>query len=246
MPRFFVTEDSVNKDAGEITIIGDDARHIARSLRMAVGDEITVCDGSSMEYSCVLSYIRDEECRCSISAEALSSREPESKISLYMAYPKGDKMETIIQKAVELGASTIVPFESSRCIKRPKAEKIDKLTARLNRIAEEAAKQCGRAVIPKVTEPLSFKEAMSRACECELPLFCYECEDKGTLRGALEGARPSTIAVIVGAEGGFSQDEAEYAVSLGAKKVSLGKRILRCETAPLFTLSAICYELELR
>jgi len=246
MPRFFVTADLVDLESRSVSIIGDDARHIARSLRMAVGDEITVCDGSSKEYLCSLSYIRDGECRADIISEALAVSEPKSHITLYMAYPKGDKLETVIQKAVELGATKIVPFESSRCIKRPKAEKIDKLTSRLRRIAEEAAKQCGRAIIPEVSEPTSFKQAMSEASECQLCLFCYECEDKRSLKSALRGPFPSSIAVIVGAEGGFSKDEADYAESLGARPVSLGRRILRCETAPLFALAAISYQLELQ
>ena len=212
---------------------------------MAVGDELTVCDGSSSELLCRLERIRDEECELSIISEALSASEPRSSITLCMAYPKGDKLEMVIQKAVELGACRIVPFESSRCIKRPKAEKIEKLTARHARIAQEAAKQCGRAVIPAVSEPLSFKEMLKVAGEAELALLCYEGEMDSSLKAALPENAPASIAIIVGAEGGFSADEAEAAIGAGAVSVSLGKRILRCETAPSYVLSAISYKYEL-
>ena len=245
MPRFFVCREAVDRDGKAIRIEGDDARHIARSLRMACGDELTVCDGSSTEYFCKLERIRDEECLLSIISECQSASEPKSKITLYMAYPKGDKLETVIQKAVELGASRIVPFEASRCIKRPKAEKIDKLTARHQRIADEAAKQCGRAILPEVSDPKSFKEMLSELGEAKLSLLCYEGEEERSLKSALPEIAPESIAVIIGAEGGFSKDEAAAMEEKGAVLVSLGKRILRCETAPSYVLSAISYNYEL-
>ena len=244
MARFFVNKENISD--GKITIIGDDAHHIARSLRMAEGDEAVVCDGEGKEYRCVLSKIRDEECICNIIEEISSSVESPVSITLCMAYPKGDKLETVIQKAVELGAARIIPFESSRCIKRPKAEKADKQTQRLARIAEEAAKQCGRAKIPEVTRPVSFGQMLDMANESDLVLLCYENEDEKSLKSALSTPHvPGSIAVIVGSEGGFSPEEAKQAISAGAISVSLGKRILRCETAPAFVLSAISYALEL-
>ena len=245
MPRFFVRAEEVDREGGVVRIEGDDARHIARSLRMAVGDELTVCDGSYAELSCKLTRIRDEECTLEIISERISDREPACITTLYMAYPKGDKLETVIQKAVELGASRIVPFESSRCIKRPKAEKIDKITSRQNRIAEEAAKQCGRARIPEVCEPMSFGEMLADIKSCALALLCYEGEEGRTLKSALPECAPESIAVIVGAEGGFSEEEASAAEAAGAISVSLGRRILRCETAPSYVLSAISYQYEL-
>ena len=247
MPRFFVTRDLIDRENGYITITGDDARHIARSLRMAIGDEVTVADGASLEYACALEKIRDEQCLCRIISERQSAKEPPVFITLLMAYPKGDKLETVIQKAVELGASKIIPFESSRCIKRPKADKIDKVCARLSRIAEEAAKQCGRAILPVVSAPMSFKEAVDEATKSELALICYECEKEKSLRSLLSGvATPKSISVMVGAEGGFSHEEAELAIERGCRSVSLGERILRCETAPSYVLSAISYEYEMR
>ena len=244
MPRFFVKKDTILD--GKIYIREGDAHHIARALRMAEGDGVTVSDGEGTEYHCRLTRIRDEECECEILATETGTTESPVEITLCMAYPKGDKLETVIQKAVELGASRIIPFESSRCIKRPKAEKIDRQLARLSRIAEEAAKQCGRARIPTVTSPMSFSEMLKEASECELTLFCYEAEEEFSVKNVLKShTRPKSCAVIVGSEGGFSEEEAILAAESGAVTVSLGRRILRCETAPDFVLSAISYEYEL-
>ena len=244
MPRFFVEPDAIAD--GTATVTGGDAYHIARSLRMAVGDEITLADGSGKEYICRLTKIRDEECTAEILSEQASTSESPAEITLYMAYPKSDKLELIIQKSIELGAARIVPFESSRCIKRPKAEKIEKQTARLQRIAEEAAKQCGRAKLPVVAEPISFKKMLEEARAAELSLFCYEGQGTKSLKNVLStDSIPKTVSVIVGSEGGFSPEEAEAAEAAGLIPVNLGPRILRCETAPMYALSAISYQIEL-
>jgi 16S rRNA (uracil1498-N3)-methyltransferase len=244
MPRFFTPSDGIADDV--ITIKGDDAHHIARSLRMAEGDEITVCDMHGFEHTCRLTRIRDEECECQILSSKKGETEPPVHITLYMAYPKGDKLETVVQKAVELGAAKIVPFESSRCIKRPKADKADKTTARLQRIAEEAAKQCGRSVLPVVTSAVDFKTAITSAATADLPLFCYEGDGTKPIRQILEEHPTSaTVSVMVGCEGGFSLDEASAAIAAGLIPTGLGKRILRCETAPSYALSCISYFFEL-
>ncbi len=243
MPRFFVDKE-ISKD-GNILITGDDAFHIARSLRMAVGDIITVSDGEGTEFICRLIKIRDDVCECEITEEHLGGGESPIDITLFMAYPKGDKLETVIQKSVELGASKIIPFESSRCIKRPKAEKLAGQLARLSRIAEEAAKQCGRSKLPKIGLPLGFKEMLEAAKHSELALFCYEGEDTLSLKEALDSSKPATVSVVVGSEGGFSPEEARMATDAGLTSVTLGKRILRCETAPTFVLASIAYKFEL-
>ena len=244
MPRFFVPTE--NFDGNTVKITGDDSYHIARALRMAVGDEITLADMQGREHTCRLTKIRDEECECEILSTREGKTESPVEITLYMGYPKGDKLETVIQKAVELGAMRIVPFESSRCIKRPRQDKAEKQGARLSRIAEEAAKQCGRSRLPEVLPPISFKEAMERACAAELALFCYEGDGTVSLRSVLEDSKNAkTISVTVGCEGGFSRDEAETAISEGLTPVNLGPRILRCETAPTYVLSAISYVFEL-
>ncbi len=243
MARFFVNKEKIGEN--KIIIDGADAHHIARSLRMAEGDEAVVCDGEGHEYNCILTRIRDDECICEITEEIDGGTESPIEITLCMAYPKGDKLEVVIQKAVEMGVGRIIPFESSRCIKRPKAEKAEKQTARLSRISEEAAKQCGRAKIPTVSQPVSYSEMLKIASESELTLLCYENEDGRSIKNELQGKRPRSIALIIGSEGGFSQDEADLAIKNGAVSVSLGNRILRCETAPAFALSAISYEYEL-
>ena len=245
MARFFVTKESINDN--QITISGNDAFHIARALRMAVGDEVTVCDDDGTEYSTRLARIRDDECIAEIISEQAGSTESPVDITLFMAYPKGDKLETVVQKSVELGASAIVPFESSRCIKRPSADKADKITDRLSRIAGEAAKQCGRSKLPEVSRMIKFSELLGRIADYDLALFCYEGKGAESLKKTLEshGRSGTKLAVIIGSEGGFSKEEAESIIEKGAKCVNLGPRILRCETAPDYCLSAISYHFEL-
>ena len=245
MPRFFVPSENFCENLVKIT--GEDAFHIARALRMAVGNPITVCDMHGAEYSCRITKIRDEACECEILSKNEGKTESPVYVSLYMAYPKGDKLETVTQKAVELGASEIIPFESSRCIKKPKADKAERDMARLSRIAEEAAKQCGRSRLVKILPSLSYREMLNAISKSDASLFCYEGDGTKSLKEVLNSLPPSvkTIAVIVGSEGGFSVDEAEAAKSSGAFMVNLGPRILRCETAPSYILSALSYHFEL-
>jgi len=244
MPRFFTP--SNNFDGSTVKITGDDARHIARALRMAVGDEISVCDMQGREHLCRLTRIRDEECECEILESRDGNTESPVRITLYMGYPKGDKLEFVIQKAVELGASRIVPFESSRCVKRPKGDKIEKQTARLQRIAEEAAKQCGRARLAEVTQPISFKAAAEEAATADLALFCYEGDGTRSMKEILKESKDAkNVSIVVGCEGGFSTDEAALAASSGLKPTNLGPRILRCETAPIYALSCVSFFFEL-
>lgn len=246
MPRFFVPSDNFSEN-NKVKITGEDAFHIARALRMAVGDDLTVCDMHGSEYSCVLTRIRDEECECDILSKCEGKTESPVFISLYMAYPKGDKLEVVTQKAVELGASEIVPFESSRCVKKPKPEKAEREHARLSKIAEEAAKQCGRSRLVTIAPSLSYKEMIKRISAADAALFCYEGDGTRSLKEVLASLDESvkTIAVVVGSEGGFSLSEAEEAEKCGAKLVNLGPRILRCETAPAYVLSSISYHFEL-
>lgn len=246
MPNFFVDPSQIT--VGEVRIFGDDAHHIARSLRMAEGDIITVSDGKGTQYRARLTKIRDEECAAAIEDSREGYGEGPVKITLFMGYPKSDKLELIVQKATELGASAVVPFESSRCIKRPKAEKAEKSAQRLSRIAMEAAKQCSRSVVPEISRPISLSELTRRLADYDLSLFCYEgASPEHSCRRVLSEYRgtPRRVAVIVGCEGGFSAEEAELIVGAGAIPVSLGERILRCETAPDFILSLLSYHFEL-
>lgn len=246
MPRFFINRDALDPAADTLVIRGADAHHIARALRLAVGDPVTVCDDAGTVYDCRLTRIRDEEATCEILSRRAGTGESPVRIRLFMAYPKGDKLETVLQKAVELGAARITPFESERCIKRPPAEKLARIAERHAKIAEAAAKQCGRSVIPTVDAPLSFADALRAAADAELPLFCYEGQGTQSLRAVLEAhPAPRTASVIIGAEGGFSPAEAKAATDAGCIAVGLGERILRCETAPAYVLSALSYAYEL-
>ncbi len=247
MPRFFVSPEALLGDT--VALLGEDCRHVALSLRMAVGDDITLSDGEGKEALCRLTHITPERVEVEVLSRSEGRGELPVTVFLYQAMPKGDKLELIVQKAVELGACGIYPFESSRCITRVRAERVAKQTERLSRVAKEAAGQCGRSRLPEVGEPFSFAGALAHAREhADAILFCYEGEREKSLRAAIEAAKErgdTRLALFVGSEGGFSPEEAEAAISAGALPVSLGARILRCETAPLFALSCISYAYEL-
>ncbi len=248
MPRFFIRQEQIQGDT--VRIYGDDAFHISRSLRMACGEKITVCDMQGVEYECVLEQFSQSEVEARILSSRSSEREPACYIKLFQALPKGDKLDTVIQKAVECGASEIIPFESERCIVRVKADAEDKKQTRRQRIAVEAAKQCGRSTIPSVSATVSFEEAIRAAGECDLCLFCYEGDGTEPLGRILQRQRETlsatdrkmSVSIVIGSEGGFSHNEAERAEKAGLLMTGLGKRILRTETASGFVLSAlVCF-----
>ncbi len=247
MPRFFVTSDQI--EDGHITLRGDDAHHISRALRMAVGEHITVCDSAANEYECKLTAFLPDCVRGEILSVKKQETEPPCRLTLYQALPKGDKLDTVIQKSVECGASLIVPFESERCIVRAKPEAEPKKRERRERIAEEAAKQCGRGLLPKVHATVGFAEMLSMAKSADLVLFCFEGEGTEPISRILAEHSPRAgqeIALVVGSEGGFSLAEAEKAREAGFLMTGLGKRILRTETAPVFALACIAAALELQ
>ena len=249
MPRFFVSKDNINEEERIISIVGEDAFHIARSLRMAVGESLTVCDGEGRDYECKLVKIRDSEANCEILEVRDCPAEPPYKATVYQALVKGERLDVAIQKSVEFGASAIVPFESSRCIVRLKGEKEGAKSQRRRRIASEAAKQCGRGIVPTVSEPMSFSDMLAEAAKCDLAIFCYEKEGDRMLGATLEALRtnpPKTVAIVVGPEGGFSPDEAEKAETCGLSLLGIGKRILRTESAAAFVLACLSSEFELR
>ncbi len=247
MPRFFVRQDRVLNDC--ISIIGDDAHHIARSLRMAVGEQITVCDMQGNEYECkIKSFDEDREVIAQILSAKHSENEPRVYVRLFQALPKGDKLDTIIQKAVECGVGEIIPFESERCVVKIKSDAEERKTERRQRIAAEAAKQCGRSVIPEISPSVSFRDAIGKALESDICLFCYEgdgTEPLGAILHGFESDMPRSISLFIGSEGGFSIKETEAARALGMKMTGLGKRILRTETASGFVLACIVCATEL-
>lgn len=242
MPRFFVSKDAVA--GGEAVITGPDARHLARSLRMAEGDRITVCDGAGTDYFCRLTRIRDDEVRAAVLESARSEAEPPYRATVYQALVKGDRTDAVITKSVEFGASEIVFFESSRCIVRAKDESPNK-SQRRSRLASEAAMQCGRGRIPPVCGPLGFAEMLDCARSADIALFCYENEKKTRLPDVLPGVCPATVSIVIGPEGGFSAEEAELAAERGLIPVGLGERILRTESAAPFVLAVLSGKYEL-
>lgn len=236
MPRFFV--DSVSGD--KISIRGNDAYHIGRSLRMRLGDVITVC-ADRVEYRAKILSISDKEVVCDVLSAEESANEPTVNVVLYQALPKSDKMDLIVQKAVELGVYKIVPVITARCVSRPAKSGYEKRVERYNKIALEAAKQSGRGYVPEVTNFISFDECIAELKECDKSFMCYEkggvSLSKTGLSDAAEGVK--TIGLFIGCEGGFETHEAESCGLAGVTVVSLGPRILRCETAPLAALSVI-------
>ena len=246
MPRFFLPPAAFEGvSAGAlVTITGDDARHISLSLRMRVGDGVTLCDGAGVEYDGTLVSLTPTAVEVEISAPRKSTREMPVKVTLYQGLAKGDKMDTIIQKAVELGVFRIVPVTTARCIMKM-GDNADKKIARWQKIANEAAGQCGRGNLPEVVSPISFKEAATAAKADELSLFCYEELGKTqSLSALLPESAPATLSFFVGPEGGFDPREADAAVEAGIRLCGLGPRILRTETASGYVLAAIslCYE----
>ena len=246
MPRFFVTSSQIEGDV--VTILGDDARHISRALRMAAGEHITVCDMARTEYECELIAFLPDCVQAHVLFERESATEPPVHITLYQALPKGEKLDSVIQKAVECGASRIVPFESERCVVRAKPEAEAHKTERRTRIALEAAKQCGRGVLPEVCATVSFAQMLKAAREADTVLFCYEGDGTvpiGKLLRAQNIQKGSKLAIVIGSEGGFSLSEAQKAAENGFLMTGLGARILRTETASGFALACICCVLEL-
>lgn len=246
MPRFFVP--SADFDGDTVRITGDDARHIARALRMAVGETVTVCDMHGTTHTCVLEKITDDGSTARIVESVPSDTEPPHPITLYQAFPKGDKMDVIVQKAVESGACAIVPFLSERCVSRPDAKTVEKKRARWQRIALEAAKQCGRGIIPEVRRPLTYARMLDEASSASLPLFCYEGDGTSSLRAVLsaaDGGVVQSVSLVIGSEGGFSGGEAAAAAARGFCMCGLGRRILRCESASGFALACLAYAFEL-
>ncbi len=239
MPRIYINEKEIN-DA-TVILEGERAVHLSRSLRMRVGESVTLCNGERVDYEGVIENISSTQVCVKILRGEVSPAEPPYKARLFMALPKSDKMEMIVQKAVETGVYEIVPFISERCISRPDDSSGKKKVERWCKIAESAAEQCGRGIIPKVHGIVPYKTALEMAKNDDVRFVCYECERENSLAAKLGGIKnkETVISFFVGAEGGFSENEVKLAEECGITRVTLGKRILRCETAPLFVLSVM-------
>ena len=240
MHRFFANFDSIKDDM--IFIGGNDAHHISKVLRLKEDDEIIVCDKEGTDYHCSIKSLGKDAVEAWILKKEVSSSEPPIEITLYQGVPKGDKLETVIQKCVELGGVKIVPVAMKRSVAVIKDK--EKKKQRMQKIALEASKQCGRAKVPEVLEVLSFKEAIADAKENDLKILPYEAENKQKLKDILlENKNSIKIAIFIGPEGGFDEEEIKLAKDNGFKTVTLGPRIMRTETAPLACISAVMYEL---
>ncbi len=234
MPWFFC-EKPINSK--EYTIYGEDARHINKSLRMKPGELLTLCSAYKTEYTCAVTSVTDEAVNVEILSQKPCENEPNVRVALFQALTKGDKMELIIQKAVELGAAEIVPVLTSRCVSRPEGKSVNKKASRWQKIARQAAMQSRRGIIPAVKPVLSFSRAVQAASDYEKGLLFYEGGGQSVTE--LLSKETRSIAVFIGSEGGFSPAEVEEFRQAGGSVATLGKRILRAETAPLAALSVI-------
>ncbi len=238
MSKFFVPKGNVGDS--KITIEGEDVLHIRRVLRMKPGDRLRLCDSAGFDYTAVIEEI-GEKITCRIEDKEKSQTEPPVKVTLFQGIPKAAKMDYIIQKTVELGIYEIVPCMLNRCVSKIEG---DRKITRWQKIAEEAAKQSGRGIIPKVHAPVALSDAAEMMKKCDIVFVPYECEEQNSLKTALtQKENVRTAAFMVGPEGGFDQAEIAELSQKGIMPVSLGKRILRTETAGEAVLAMLMYEI---
>lgn len=238
MTRFFVAPGEMQPEFMVLT--GENAQH-GKVLRLKAGEEVLVCDGQGRECLCSVSDISDGQISLVVKHQQESDTEAQVRVSVYMAFPKGDKLEHVIQKATELGAYEIVAFPSARCVSRPDEKSLKKKQERWQKIAQSAAEQSGRGVIPRVMILPSYADAIKRAAQADKAILFYENERAVTLRMSLQTGEYQTVSLLTGPEGGLDASEVEKARDAGLDICTLGKRILRCETAPLCALSAVMY-----
>ena len=238
MTRFFVEPEEMQPDF--LVLTGDNAAH-ARVLRLKNGEDVLVCDGQGRECLCTVSDVSPGQISLVVRHRQESRTEPAVQASVYMAFPKADKLEHVIQKATELGAYEIVAFPSARCVSRPDEKSLQKKLERWQKIAASAAEQSGRGRIPRVLTLRSYGAALERAARADRGILFYENERATTLRMALESGSFRSVSLVTGPEGGLVIAEVEQAVRAGLSVCTLGSRILRCETAPLCALSAVMY-----
>lgn len=245
MHRFYVQENQINN--GAVTLTGEDVNHIKNVLRMKAGDEVVLCNGKGRDYHCFITELQKDEVLLKVIKEWEADTELRGKIYLFQGLPKKDKMELIIQKSVELGVFEIVPVMTRRTVVKLEDEKKErKKLERWQAIAESAAKQSRRGIIPRVTEVYSFKKALEYAAKVNIKLMPYENEKGISYTKEILNRISSneSVGVFIGPEGGFEESEVETAKKNGFIPVSLGKRILRTETAGLTALSLLMMQME--
>jgi len=239
MVRFFVSAEEINQEI--VALSGENAQH-ARVLRLKEGEEVLLCDGEGRECLCQVDSARAGTFVLTARERRDSLAEAAVRVSVYMAFAKADKLEHVIQKATELGAFEIVAFPSARCVSRPDAKSLQKKLERWQKIAASAAEQSGRGRIPRVMALECYQEALARAAQADKALLFYEHERAVTLKMALNGGTYRTVSLLTGPEGGLEEKEVTQAREAGMQVCTLGRRILRCETAPLCALSAVMYD----
>lgn len=233
MPRFFI--DYVPQEHAVLT--GEDARHIVKSLRMRAGEALILCDSIGTDYQCEIESVGEDRVTVRVLSFCKTVAEPNRRVTVYQSIPKADKMDWIVQKCVELGACAVVPTVTARCVSRPDEKSAQKKCARWQKIAEEAAKQSGRGIIPQVADFLPFQAAVEQATAAGSVFLFFE--GGGQHIPELVEDSAETIAVFIGPEGGFEQQEVDFVTAHGGKIGTLGPRILRAETAPIAAVTGI-------
>ena len=244
MHQFFVEPENIQ--GKRIVITGNDVNHIKNVLRMQVGEELNISNGiDGKEYRCAIEEI-GEEIVCSLRFVKEDNVELPSKVYLFQGLPKSDKMELVIQKAVELGVFEVIPVAMSRCVMKIEPKKVASKIARWQGIAEAAAKQSKRGIIPQIHEPMTFKQALEYASSLDVKLIPYEmAEGMAYTKNIIDNIKPGqSIGFIIGPEGGIDDKELDAAIAEGFESITLGKRILRTETAGLTVMSILMYHLE--
>ncbi len=244
MQHFFVMPSQVR--GGQIYIEGSDVNHIKNVLRMRRGEELMISDGNNLKYRCAVEGYEGDEAVLQILERMRVDTELSSRLYLFQGLPKQDKMEWIVQKAVELGVYQVIPVVTRRSVVKLDEKKAAKKTERWQQIAESAAKQAGRGFIPKVASVMTYKEALEYAKGLDVILIPYELErGMKETRKIIDSVKSGqSVAVFIGPEGGFEREEVKMALEVRAKPVTLGRRILRTETAALAALSVLMFELE--
>ena len=241
MAKFFVFNNLIKDD--KVFIDGENVNHIINSLRCKIGEEIEISTGDGFDYLCKIEEISKDLVIAKIIDCFGNESEPNVKITLYQGLPKAEKMELIIQKCIELGIDEIVPINTDRTIVKL-AGKEEKKLARWNKIAEAAAKQSRRGKVPKVRSVINFSQAIQQASKNDINIIPYEKEEKNSIKNIIKGFDGESIGIFIGPEGGFSEKEIEIAIKNNIKPITLGKRILRTETAGFITTAILLYELE--
>ena len=247
MYQFFVEPNQINLQDKKVIILGSDVNHIKNVLRMKPGEELSVSNGQDgREYRCGIVELSEECVICELRFIKEDNVELPSGIYLFQGLPKSDKMEWIIQKAVELGVREVIPVATKRCVVKLDEKKAASKTARWQGIAEAAAKQSKRGIVPTVSNVMGFREAIRKASDMDVRLIPYElAEGMERTREIFEALQPGQdVAIFIGPEGGFEESEIQYARENGVEPITLGKRILRTETAGMTVLAWLGYILE--